>query len=115
MPGVGRQTKEREKDMKKIIDGKTYNTETAECLGEYSYGIPGDYHYYSEGLYRSQKGTYFIYGEGGALSKYARLIGNHQTGGDGLNVISEEEALKWAEHHLSADDYICIFGEPEEG
>lgn len=101
--------------MKKIIDGKTYNTETAECLGEYSYGFPGDYHYYSEWLYRSQKGTYFIYGEGGALSKYATQMGRHYSDGDGLSVLSEKEAREWAEHHLSADDYICIFGEPEEG
>ena len=70
--------------MKKIIEGKTYNTETALLLGDWQNLWKGDYHYCREELYRTRKGTYFIYGEGGALSCYARYIGGSATGGAGF-------------------------------
>ena len=49
--------------MKKIIEGKTYNTETALLLGDWQNLWKGDYHYCREELYRTKKGTYFLYGE----------------------------------------------------
>ena len=101
--------------MKKIIEGKTYNTETAKLLGVYQYLWKGDYHYCREELYRTKKGTYFIYGEGGALTGYARYYGNASSGGHDFQVLSEGEAREWAEHKLSADEYSKILGEPEEG
>lgn len=101
--------------MKKIIDGKTYNTETAELLGIYQYLWKDDYYYCREELYRTKKGTYFIYGEGGALTSYAKYHGNSATAGEAFRVMSAEGARKWAERKLSADEYCKIFGEPEEG
>lgn len=101
--------------MKKIIEGKTYNTETAQFLGDWQNLWEGDYHYCREELYRTKKGTYFLYGEGGALSRYARCYGGSATGGEGFEILSEEEAREWAEKKLSTDEYIKIFGEPEEG
>ena len=47
--------------MKKIIDGKLYDTETAECLGFYQHFDGNTFHYLREALYRTKKGTYFIY------------------------------------------------------
>ncbi len=78
--------------MKKIFEGKTYNTETAELLE-----------------------TYFLYGKGGVLSSYARYCGGSATAGKDFQVMSDEEAREWAEKKLSADEYCKIFGEPEEG
>lgn len=101
--------------MKKIIEGKTYNTETAQFLGDWQNLWEGDYHYCREELYRTKKGTYFLYGEGGALSRYARYYGGSATGGEGFEILSEEKAREWAEKRLSTDEYIKIFGEPEEG
>lgn len=39
--------------MKKIIDGKLYDTETAECLGFYQHFDGNTFHYLREALYRT--------------------------------------------------------------
>ena len=101
--------------MKKVIEGKVYNTETAKLLGEYSYSLCTDSHYYSEELYRTKNGTYYIYGEGNALSKYGQYErGYGYDPGETIKVISEDEARAWSEEHMSAEEYIDLFG-AEEG
>ena len=56
--------------MKKSISRKVYNTDTAELIKTNNYGEFGDPAGYQESLYRTPKGDYFIYGVGGAESKY---------------------------------------------
>ena len=52
--------------MKKIIEGKVYDTETADCAAEWSSPhTRSDFHYCEEGLYRTKKGTWFLAGEAG--------------------------------------------------
>ncbi|MDD6667772.1 MAG: hypothetical protein PUE58_07465 [Lachnospiraceae bacterium] len=101
--------------MKKIINGKMYNTETANCVGywENGYGC-GDFQYAEERLYRKRTGEFFIHGEGGAMTQYAESDGDAYCGGEKIIPISEDEAKEWAENHLTADDYESIFGEVEE-
>ena len=85
--------------MKRIINGKSYNTETATLVAHYDspHGCT-DFHHYSEGLYRTRKGAWFLAGEGGPMSKYARSLGsNSWGGGDGLEVLTAEEAQEWLE------------------
>lgn len=101
--------------MKKIIEGKTYNTETAQFLGDWQNLWKGDYHYYREELYHTKKGTYFIYGEGNGASPYAKRFADGYGPGKDIKILSESEAREWAEKKLSTDEYIKIFGEPEEG
>jgi hypothetical protein len=102
--------------MKKIINGKMYNTETAEEVGfwsnNYSYN---DFRYCEESLYRKKTGEYFLYGSGGAMTKYATSCGDDWRGsGEEIKPMTETEAMKWAEKHLDADEYEEIFGEVEE-
>ena len=100
--------------MKKIINGKLYNTETATFCGSFSAHC-GSFNYVSEELYKKRTGEFFLYGEGGPMSRYAKSCGdNSWSGSDGITPMTEQEARKWAERHLDADDYIEIFGEPEE-
>lgn len=100
--------------MKRIINGKTYNTETAKLVGEYWNGLgDNDFRSLSEGLYLSKKGQYFIAGEGGPLTKYALEIGNQTSGSSSIELISKEEAMEWAEKNLTIDEYIAEFGEIE--
>ena len=103
--------------MRKVINGKMYNTETAEFLGGWSNGYyTNDFHYCSEDLYRTKKGTYFIYGKGGAMSRYSSDKGNGWRGfGSDIRLLSIEEAKAWAMVRLDADDYENIFGDVEEG
>ena len=101
--------------MKKIIDGRTYNTDTATLLCSSEYGYPRDFDWYTEDLYRTRKGAYFLYGEGHASSPYASRCGQHEWGpGDGWKVLTEEEARDFVEENGSTDKYIEAFGEPEE-
>ena len=93
--------------MKKVINGKVYNTETATLIHEWDNGIYGnDFKRCEEGLYRTDKGAYFTAGSGGPMSKYARSCGNNaRCGGEGINVLTKEEALEWLESH-DGDDAI---------
>jgi hypothetical protein len=102
--------------MKKVIDGKLYNTDTAKKLGYWSnrYNI-GDLNYCAETLYKTKSGKYFIHGEGGANTRYAQPAEqNWWTAGEHIEPISEKTAKEWAEEHLNANEYISIFGQPEE-
>ena len=101
--------------MKKIIDGRTYNTETATLLCSYEYSYVSSFDWYTEALYRTRKGAYFIYGEGHANSPYATQYDLHEWGpGDGWRVLTEEEAREYIEEKGSTAEYIEAFGEPEE-
>ena len=97
--------------MKKYIDGKCYDTETAKYIGSASYLYPSDFHYWEEKLYQKKKtGEYFLYGEGGPASKYAVAIDqNSWTGGEKIIPLTKEEAREWAEEHLSAEKYEAEF------
>lgn len=102
--------------MKKIIDGRMYNTETAKEVGAWSNaGTWSDFHHVEETLYRKKNGEFFLYGEGGAASKYAKPEGqNSWSGGERIMPMTFEEARAWAEKRLDADDYEAIFGEVPE-
>jgi hypothetical protein len=101
--------------MKKIINGKKYNTETARKLGSICKN-DGSLEYWCEELYVKRNGEYFLYGEGGAGSRYARSLDNgNWGGGEDIIPLTYDAARKWAERHLSADRYEEIFGEiPED-
>ena len=84
--------------MIKVIDGLRYNTETAEEIGSWSNGYySSDFHHYNETIYRTKNGNYFIYGEGGALSKWSESFGNSRGGSSGIVALSIKEALEWFE------------------
>lgn len=103
--------------MKRIIDGKTYNTETAVLIADFWNGLSsGDFHSLSEELYLTRKGTFFIAGEGGALTSYAEAYANMSGSGAGIRVISQEAALAWCEAHDFIDEAELYFSDLiEEG
>ena len=48
--------------MKKIINGKIYDTDTAKEIDSISHGDgPRDFRYYHEVLYRKRTGEYFLF------------------------------------------------------
>lgn len=101
--------------MRKVIDGKKYDTNTSAKCGGYEYGCVGDANHIYEVLYRKKTGEFFLHGEGGAFTKYRRDCGpNSYTGGEDITPMTEEEARVWAEDHLDYDEYVRAFGEPEE-
>jgi len=102
--------------MKKIINGKRYDTETAQLIGSASYSNRTDFHFWNEELYRKKTGEFFLYGEGGPASKYSRQIEqNTWSGGEQIIPLTLEEAQEWGEKYLDADEYEEVFGRIEEG
>ena len=90
--------------MKRIISGKTYNTETATAIVEISNNYPSnDFNYCTECLYLTKKGQYFISGHGGPMTRYSVSYGNSTSGGEGLRLLSKEAAL------LFLQDNDCFY------
>ena len=101
--------------MKKIINGKVYDTDKARDLGTDSYSNPGDFNHWSETLYQKRTGEFFLYGAGGPQTRYAVSIGqNTWSGGEKIIPLNLKAAREWAEQHLSADTYEEIFGIPDD-
>lgn len=101
--------------MKKIIDGKTYNTETAKKLADFESGWnPTDAYYYYEELFQKRTGEYFLAGRGQALSKYSEIDSGTSFGSEKIIPLTYNLAKQWAETNLESEEYEKIFGEVEE-
>jgi hypothetical protein len=87
--------------MKRVIEGKSYNTETATyvCDVPCNADSPNDFSWHETSLYVSPKGTYFLAGEGGARSMWADAVeaGRAHIAGRGLRLIGVDEARSIAE------------------
>lgn len=84
---------------KRIIDGRTYNTETATLLGQYEDDAPFEYT-----LFKTRHGAYFLY----VLSQ----ADDHED----IKPLTPEAAQQWMEKYCSADRFEAEFGEmPEAG
>ena len=83
--------------MRKVINGRTYNTETSKVIGGWDNGRSyNDFECCEETLYKNTKGAYFLYGEGGPMSKYAKSAGqNSWTGGSAITPMTASEAQEW--------------------
>lgn len=102
--------------MKKIINGKVYDTDKAKELGAYSNGGGWrDFNHFEETLYQKRTGEFFLFGEGGPMTRYAEAEGqNSWSGGRRIMPMSYDEAKQWAEENLDADEYEEIFGAIDE-
>ena len=102
--------------MKKIINGKVYDTDTARELGSWAnMADRRNFSQFEETLYRKKTGEFFLCGEGGPMTKYAQAVGqNEWSGGSRIMPLDFSEARQWAEEHLDADEYESIFGEVSE-
>ena len=101
--------------MKKIIDGKMYNTDTAKAISIWNAGQYGGHDYIEETLFKKRTGEYFLYGFSGAFGKYGKYIDiNTCSGGSRITPYTEMEAKRWLEKYGTADEYVAEFGEPKE-
>lgn len=96
--------------MKKIINGRLYDTDTAKLIGSWSNGFSSsDFSYCAKDLYQKKTGEYFLHGSGGALSIYGESYGNDMCWGEKIIPMTEKEVKEWAEEHLTADEYMELF------
>ena len=99
--------------MKRVIDGKRYDTDKAQCVAEYANTYDrGDFHWYEEGLYQTAAGSWFLACQGNAASPYARAVAQNERGpGEELRVLSEAEARAWLEQHNKTGELEDYFGD----
>lgn len=83
--------------MKKTINKKRYDTETANEIASFQDGSLSNSNYICETLYRTQKGAWFLLGEGGANTKYANST---------IIPFSSIEAFDWFEENDKNDEKI---------
>jgi len=77
--------------MRKVINKKTYDTNTAKLLGVKYAGEFGDPDGYEEQLFITKNKDYFMYGIGGAESKYIKPV---------IILITEKEAEDWKKENI---------------
>ena len=86
--------------MKAIIDGMRFDTGAATEVARDSWGYANDFEHFTEGLYRTERGAWFLAGEGGAMSKYARPVSGGGTGGgEKIIPLTAEDARNWLERN----------------
>lgn len=101
--------------MKRIINGKKYDTETATPVCHYSYSNTGDFRHVRKTLYRKKNGEFFIHGRGGPASEFAEQIEqNTWCGGERIIAITDDMAREFAEKYATVDQYEEVFGEVAE-
>lgn len=100
--------------MNKIINGKRYDTTTANLKGRYEYSNKFSFSYWKEELYQKKTGEWFLYGDGSACSKYSACGDGRSWGIEKIMPYTESEAKEWAEKYMSADEYEELFGRVEE-
>ena len=117
--------------MKKIINNKRYDTDTAKKVAEYdSDAARSDFNYYHEDLYQKRTGEFFLYSQGNAALKYSELdfltfsraFPDGWQSGEKIIPLTVDEAREWAERTQDADTtekiilcaYESIFGVVDE-
>lgn len=101
--------------MRKVIKGKVYDTDKASIVASADNGLPvNDFRYAGETLYRKRTGEYFLHGEGGAMSSYARSVDGSMGWGELIEPMTYDDARTWMERNASAEEYEAEFGIPDE-
>jgi len=98
--------------MRAVIEGKRYDTETATEVASIENGHNlSDFSYFTEELYITKRGNWFLAGWGNATSPYGTVSGNTRGSGERVTVLSPAEAQEWLEEHGKVDALEMYFGE----
>ncbi len=97
--------------MKRVVNGKLYDTEKAEEVASWGNGLGNsDFRHVEETLYRTKKGNWFLEGSGGPMTKYSDSNGNTKWGTTLLIPLNSEEAKEWLEERDYPEIYSEYFG-----
>lgn len=101
--------------MKKIINGKVYNTEKAHLIAEAHHDNikDADGKSLKQWLYRKKTGELFVHAEGAAI-ELQNIFQHGYKPNAGIYPLTYEQAQKWAERELTAEQWESIFGDPED-
>lgn len=96
------------------IDNKRYNIDKAKLIAVWDNGLCAwDFDFIREMLYRKKTGEFFLYGVGGARTKYQAIDGDGKSsiGGEEIVPLTDAEAKEWLETYTDEDTYKTIFPE----
>lgn len=98
--------------MKRVINRRVYDTETAEQIARYAKNVDtNDFNYFIETLYKTDDARYFLHGRGGSNTKYAVRRNGEHSGSKEIKVFDEEDAIEWCEEQsIDGDIIIEEFG-----
>lgn len=91
--------------MKRVLEGRIYDTEKSVLICKICEGNKGDFAHFEAELYKTPKsGRFFLAGEGGPMTIFRKRVDqNSWSGSSGIIPISGEEALRYAERHASVE------------
>ncbi|MDD2487453.1 MAG: hypothetical protein PHS92_03720 [Candidatus Gracilibacteria bacterium] len=107
--------------MKTIINGKLYDTDTAEHIGGFYKGgtSKSDFNYVEQDIYRTKNGQLFLYSWGGANTGYATHYGNSRSEGESIELLTIEGLSEWLEENSNylgeskMNNFLSIIPFPE--
>jgi len=87
--------------MRRVVKGRVIDTERMVKLAEVRFGSVNDYNYVWETLfYDPESKLLYLYGRGGAASRYAEAVGvNQWSEGEKLMKITKGLVLQWLEEN----------------
>ncbi len=93
--------------MRKVINGKTYRSHTAQLIVTVPSLFPkASNKWHDTRLYRNQRGAYFLAGEGGSGSRWAKNTPTGAIPGEGIEPLPKDKALAYAKYAgLSPDRF----------
>lgn len=102
--------------MKKIINGKVYDTEKAAFVARADHDCIKDAagNICKQALYRKKTGEFFVHLESGTSITLHNIFQHDYRQGRGIYPLTYDQATKWAESELTAEKWEEIFGDPDE-
>lgn len=101
--------------MKRVIKGKVYDTDKAQLIAEAHHdnikGAGGKS--LKQWFYRKKTGEFFVQVEGAAI-ELQNIFQNGYKPNAGIYPLTYEQAQRWAEKELTAEQLETIFGDPED-
>ncbi len=93
--------------MIQVINGKRYNTETAQLVYKHWNGYNrSDFKYRSKCLYRTKNGAWFLHHDGGALSDMAISVSGGRGGSEAIEAIDADDAYGFLEAHSDESEAL---------
>lgn len=97
--------------MKKRINGKIYDTDTADRIASWDNGRNGtDFDYVWKVLYQKRDGEFFLYAEGGPRTIYSKLVRDGWvSGAEVIEPMTVDEAKSFAKGLISDEEFNAVF------
>jgi hypothetical protein len=95
---------------RKVINRMVYDTNTATAVASWDNDLPdSDFKACSETIYRTANGRWFLHGQGGAASRWAKGEGGRSWASEDIIALTDDEALEWLAAHDKTEAAVKYF------